>query len=252
MFDLYKNLKSLVDSDVVEQVDNETTLCLDETRPAELSSYTATHVNWGNESIYYVSDIHLVHKILNKFKNGATNKQIEKYIRKIVKDMVYEITKETYSYRQKENIRELEALESMILFGGDISSSFDISKIFYTEFVKECKNYTKEHRCYIYAVLGNHEFWEFKNIDECYKAYENLFESLNIRFLNNRACWFPREKKLKKEGYTEENYKKALPYLYNMIIVGGTGFAGCNETFNANSGIYRDTITREEEINIGG
>ena len=33
-----------------------------------------------------------------------------------------------------------------------------------------------------------------------------------------------------------------------MIILGGVGFAGLNTEFNATNGIYRSTITREEEI----
>ena len=33
-----------------------------------------------------------------------------------------------------------------------------------------------------------------------------------------------------------------------LVVLGGLGFSGCNETFNANNGIYRDTIDREQEI----
>ena len=33
-----------------------------------------------------------------------------------------------------------------------------------------------------------------------------------------------------------------------MVLFGGIGFSGLNEDFNANNGIYRDTLTRTQEI----
>ena len=248
MFDLYKNLKNLVDSDVVEQVDNETVLCLDETRPAELLSYTATHVEWANKDIYYISDVHLVHKILRKFPKGATNKQIEGYIKKIVQNLMSDILKESFPEDKIDAlISVLTGSENIFLFGGDISSSFEISKIFYNEFMNRCKDHSETKKYKVCAVLGNHEYWEFNNKKECCEAYKILFSSLNIRFLNNEICWINKHK-FNKEDYDEESYKKIIPHIHNMLIVGGTGFAGKNNIFNACNGIYSNAISRQEEI----
>ena len=35
---------------------------------------------------------------------------------------------------------------------------------------------------------------------------------------------------------------------FGLVVLGGTGFSGCNGEFNANNGIYRNTINRDMEI----
>ena len=205
--------------------------------------------------VYYISDIHLLHHVLKKFKNGATDEQIEMYIRKLVKGLFSEqLTSDILNYNRPK-----------VLFGGDISAIFEIAKIFYTEFVNfwerieeqlEIRNPSR--RGCIYAVLGNHEFWDFSNVKDCRIAYGNLFKELNINFLDNKIDWlgtptFP--SKMEKGKYVKVNkekepklYEEQMLRIHNTIIVGGTGFAGKNFEFNANNGVYRGTLTREEEI----
>lgn len=204
--------------------------------------------------VYYISDIHLLDHIIKKFRNGATDKQIKKYISKLTKELFSEeLISDILNYNRPK-----------VLFGGDISAIFEIAKIFYTEFVnhwerieKQLETRNSSRRGYIYAVLGNHEFWDFSDTKDCRNAYGNLFEELDINFLDNKIDWFgtptfpsKREKgkfvKLDKEKEPKV-YQEQMLRIHNTIIVGGTGFAGKNVEFNANNGIYRGVLTREEE-----
>ena len=157
------------------------------TLPQKIVFQSNDYKKYQCNCVYYISDIHLLHQILKKFKNGATDEQIKSYIRKLVKGLfTEELTSDILNYRHPK-----------VLFGGDISAVFEIAKIFYTEFVncwesveEQFEIKSSSRRGCIYAVLGNHEFWDFSNVDDCRMAYENLFKKLSIRFLDNRIAWF--------------------------------------------------------------
>lgn len=226
------------------------------TRPQSLPSMQGYKREWMSKRVYYISDIHLEHRIVNKFKRRATDDQIERYIKRIAQEL---ITKE---------IREIISCGNnpIVLFGGDIASNFELAKIFYSEFVEQwnkCYRQSDQYR-HIYAIIGNHEFWTFETIDDCYMAYREMFKSLNICFLENHMTYFGRYRlpmrqiqssdgnnsryvKLTKEDDAIE-YERQMRYIHNVLIVGGTGFAGYNQEFNANMGIYRHTLTRDQEI----
>ena len=82
----------------------------------------------------------------------------------------------------------------------------------------------------VVAILGNHEVRSFDSLNECINAYQTMLNELGIIFLNNQGCRIP-----------------AL-IGHKVAIIGGIGFAGNNAVSNANSGIYCDTINREQEI----
>ena len=212
--------------------------------------------------VLYISDIHLVHKVVKKFKEHATDEQIEQYIKGIADNL---ITPEFLGKWPWET--------PIVLFGGDVSSCFELSKIFFKEFMERWNKEEeaqsvilgeKKRECCVYAVLGNHEFWDFKTIDECNDAYSQLFKSLGICFLNNKARWFYahyvpkrfiKDKKgnivrteVLKEEDDEVEYQLQMRHIHNIIIVGGVGFAGKNCEFNADKNIYRKTLDREQEI----
>lgn len=208
--------------------------------------------------IFYISDIHLDHKIVCKFKKTATDDQIKRYVRKIARNLISGDLAESIGSRR----------QPIIIFGGDISSSFALAKEFYTEFVKEYQKtswnteyYLRLHE--IYAILGNHEFWDFKTSQNCYTAYKELFESLNVHFLQNKITQLGKYRvpvkqvaddngalkyeKLKKED-DELLYESQMKNIHNTLIVGGVGFAGYNKKFNANLGLYRDALNRKQEL----
>lgn len=259
---IFKRSKKIVDVSMYEKNERTIPVCITEadqvTCPSNLINSDGYDIKkWNCKHVYYISDIHLVHKVHKKFKNQVTDKQIKNYIKRIARDL---LTAEI-----RENITSWEG--TIILFGGDISSDFEIAEIFYREFMAECKKEISGKRwteLYVYAILGNHELWSFNNINECNSAYEKLFESLNICFLNNSLTWFgkyrtpmkiirdndspvPKSVPLKREE-DEEEYDYQMLYLHNILIVGGIGFAGYNQEFNADMGIYRGVLSRTEEI----
>ena len=246
-----------------------TPICITEnsnmTFPPRIIEPHSFDMKWFCKHVYYISDIHLVHKIVKKFKKKATDEQIIKFVKKIAKELITpEVKEHLYSYE-----------DVIVLFGGDISSDFELAKIFYTEFMTSWKKeLEKGHRDngFVFSILGNHEFWDFDNSKDCYKAYGDLFKALGINFLNNSINWFgsyqnpmkriidnrtgridwkPFYNDKDEEEYRENNseeYDEQMRYIHNMLIIGGVGFAGYNKEFNADQGIYRQALTRKEEI----
>ncbi len=286
--------------------------------------------------VYYISDLHLDNHIVAAFPNGAIDKDVIEYIGNTVLkllegDIVYEIR---------------HSKSPVILFGGDIASSFEIAALFYRTFkttwrilekkafdasrreraslkkeldacerqieiwkkkhpwayravkslteynsvptaIKEIYNRSEDIKqqlwkleseldtyrreryranigCkYVYAVLGNHEFWGFETYSACAKNYSALFSELGITFLNSDIAWLgkhripmrsvidPKTGKYHYEPLSREDDPKSYDiqdlFSGNVIIVGGVGFAPQNAEFNANQMIYGSAIDPEEE-----
>lgn len=223
------------------------------TQPANLQALDFG--NWYFNKVYYISDIHIDNHILNQFSHPQDGETIINYVKSVVKQLF-----------KGEFLKDIKrGRNPIVIFGGDIASSFSISKYFYTFFLNQWRNIIEKQcltypKTTIYAVLGNHEFWDFKSYNECIKEYQHLFDTLNIKFLNNSYDWFGIHfgaHKKTKDGYVLLN-KQDNPQEYdyymklnnNVIIIGGVGFAANNEEFNANCGIYRDCISRKEEIEL--
>ena len=104
-------------------------------------------------------------------------------------------------------------------------------------------------------MLGNHEFWEFPDlsVEQITDKYRKLLEEHGMYLLQNDLFY---ENEVDDHGiipYTELEQMTHTELTEKLrcsrlIVLGGTGFSGCNEEFNANDGIYRNTINREMEI----
>ena len=114
------------------------------------------------------------------------------------------------------------------------------------------------------VVLGNHELWAYPgaNIDEISEQYRSLSHSCIAQneillfeddvFEENEAsgsAWYH----LNEIHYSEAMEMPVEDLIQRMssarmIMLTGIGFSGCNYEFNADSGIYRDTLSREQEI----
>lgn len=210
-----------------------------ETIKAELITHDETDfekLNAYDRKIFYITDIHLDHRLIDRFPRYATFEEVEFFIQKYVKKIINTASEKGYY--------------DYLLIGGDVSFSFDISKIFYTEL---CKYWDPGK---IVVVLGNHELWCFdseKNNDTKEKSVENiaeryrmLFSELGISFLQNAML-------IGKRYFSETDILNKSPeelrFLAlnsNLIIFGGTGFSAYNPNFNATHGIYRSVITSIE------
>lgn len=193
----------------------------------------------NNFALCYISDLHLNHKLSNKFKNNVNKFELDSYFKKVIEQLKNSLPTFTYNYS--------------IVFVGDISYNFEVFKLFFKAYRAEIPYKTT------FVVLGNHELWDDK-LNNNSKSIEEIVESYR-KFLNSFECKIHLlENQLflpncKKQLYSQEEIlaldKNVLrkKFLCNSYaIFGGIGYAGMNEEFNFNQGIYRTQfITREQE-----
>ncbi len=188
-------------------------------------------------SVYYISDIHLDEKITKKFREHASKNEIEYYISSLVDKMVSSIVSDV--------------LRKYIIIAGDVSSSFNISKIFYKKLVEKAGIFSKSIVC----ILGNHELWNIdrvtdNNVSSIIDIYRKLFKDLGITFLQNELLVvnsnFEIISEIELEKMSDEELKsKTIDSQFT--IFGGVGFSGYNLDFNASKLIYFDTIQTLDE-----
>ncbi|MGN0798232.1 MAG: metallophosphoesterase [Christensenellales bacterium] len=193
----------------------------------------------NNFVLCYISDLHLNHKLLNKFKNSVNKFELDFYLKKVIERLKSSLPTFTYNYS--------------IVFVGDISYNFEVFKLFFKAYRAEMPYQTT------FVVLGNHELWDIGLNKNC-KTVEEIVESYR-KFLNSFECkihllenqlFLPNDKQ---HLYSQEEIfaldKNVLrnKFLCNSYaIFGGIGYAGINEEFNFNQGIYRTQyITRKQE-----
>lgn len=192
-----------------------------------------TMLNDTSRKMYYISDIHLNHKLSKEFPTNATELEVKMYIRKIIEKMMATATESSY--------------DDFLLLAGDISFNFEISALFYKELVQFWRGP-------IVAVLGNHELWncnqygDVHSVNEIIQQYRALFSSLHITFLQNDLLLSNGEIILENQLKSiDEDKLKNICMKSPFVILGGLGFSGLNSQFNATHGIYHQTITSMDE-----
>lgn len=193
-------------------------------------------LNDNPRKIYYISDIHINHKIIKEFPQHATKQEVVAFIRRFVSRMVATATEKSD--------------DDYLLVAGDVSFNYEVSVIFYSELVKLWR---PRH---IVAILGNHELWDFnrdgksytcnESLNEITNKYRELFSSLKICFLQNELLLLNEECPL---VIPEEQLKSATAEILknaclksSLVILGGLGYSGYSSNFNATQGIYRHTV----------
>ena len=178
--------------------------------------------------VSYITDIHLNHKVMaNKCKTRE--------------DCIYVMRNMVKSFREQ--------CSRINLIGGDITSDKSIYEEYINLFSKKVGGKT-------FITLGNHELWEFEG-----EAFENIVSyykkilSQNDMYLvqNNLFLQTP-------SGIKEITEKQLIDISQNdlrsatrdasLIIFGGIGLAGKNSEFNANNGIYKKVLNRQQEIEL--
>lgn len=121
--------------------------------------------------IYYISDIHLDHKIYKRFGKHGNLQKIISYIDRLVDELLKDDGEKDIDF----------SMQATLIITGDVSHSLAINKIFY-ETLSERLPYHRD----VFVVLGNHELWEYNSTDEALAAYNELFDNLpNIHLLHN-------------------------------------------------------------------
>lgn len=213
--------------------------------PKEVIAYydvTDSGLSDDTRRIYYISDLHLNHKLQMQFQDRATVNEVKYYIKQLVSKLVKSGTEHTY--------------DDFLLIEGDVSFNFNIAEIFYTELAQK---WEPER---IVVILGNHELWDYdsdekdRSVEKVIEKYRNLFGRLNINFLQNDLMVVTGDFSFcsKVNIITEkELLSNSAEWLREkclnsrLTIFGGIGFSGENQEFNADYGIYRKTIETLEK-----
>ena len=204
----------------------------DKTESQVLSRFDEANYDATKEKIYYISDLHLMHK-LEHFR-PKSKADVEYVIQTIAKTIADESGK-------------------ILLIGGDVASDYNIFELFLRRLRIEFD------RCncspLVIMILGNHELWDFQNkpLEKIIDAYRNLAAAYGMYLLHNNIiyrhsyyCWDCISTDELKQLSVHEIHEKLRTA--EMIFFGGLAFSGCNENFNAYNGIYRETINRCQEI----
>lgn len=211
----------LLPADIAETVNNNSEIDSHKRQQDDSLSYTRIH---------YISDLHLDHRIAHA--NCLTNEDVKNVIKKSAID----ISGKLYS-------------RDTLIIVGDIAGNFEYFKIF----IKMLRGSTKAN---IVLVLGNHDLWGFENkkLSEIISEYKGMLSEEKIVLLQNNIVYLENGGNIVKEITTGELDSSEAPYIRkklskaSAIIFGGIGFAGLNADFNADNGIYRGAVSREEEI----
>ena len=90
--------------------------------------------SYRQRAVYYISDLHLVHHIIMRFPKGATDKKIRDYIHELVIGLFdSEFGNKVYNFESP-----------IVLFGGDVASSYNVSELFYRDFIHTWEQRVKE------------------------------------------------------------------------------------------------------------
>lgn len=187
----------------------------------------------NSQRIYYITDIHLMHKIKNA--DCKSKDDIRYVLQKVIDNIVSETG-------------------NLLLIGGDVSSEFFVFELF-VKLLKWELSRKRYGRTEVIFVLGNHELWGFpkKSIDEITAIYRNIIEENGMHLLQNALLYkdsYGRVCKISYEELLSISTKELRMRIQStrIVILGGLGFSGYNEEFNANQGIYRETLNRAGEI----
>lgn len=215
-------------NNLVKKVSNYVKPLIDQSIPSVLVDY---YIN-NSARISYISDIHIMHRL--KQMNATRKEDVVLEIKSIVESIVSQMT-------------------DILLIGGDISSDYNIFRLFIEQLKRAVKKSDKD--TVIFFVLGNHEFWSFENTDinKIIKKYCSLINNTRMVLLYNAIIYRDHEKRYhiltEKDLLIISNEEiRNRTRTADIIIYGGTGFSGYNRERNADIGLYHNAISREKEI----
>lgn len=197
-------------------------------------------VLYGNDrsvnarKIFYVTDIHLMHRL--QHSKCVTRDDCIYVIQRIIDSLL-------------ENL----LAESFLLIGGDVASEFGIFRLF-VELLRQTIDERRLHTEVVF-VLGNHELWEFSGytVDSIVAEYRQVLSDNKMHLLQNEILYLDRGSKVLSISeqdilvLSDEDIRNKLRTA-RVILFGGVGFSGYNYDLNADSGVYRATLSREDEI----
>lgn len=212
-----------------EKRELDTSIC-----PRELDKFDI-NFDVNSQRVYYISDLHLLHRLRNA--HCESPQDVENLLTHIAETIASEA-------------------KGLLLINGDFSSDFSLFRMFVDILSHQIDKLTS-----VVFTLGNHEFWDFngKSVDEIVEIYRKVLDKYGMYLLHNDllyrtethiflAKWNVHILKTSELFNSDVQTLKDTLRQARTVIWGGTGFSGYNSEFNANNGIYRNTLSREEEI----
>lgn len=203
------------------------------------------------QKIFYISDLHLMHRLLNANCKSLNDELF------VFQNLIDRLLENTFLPK------------SIILIGGDTAS--DIAR--FELFVRLLRSSIDERKLKVHVVftLGNHELWDFLGenfteiidtrnnkitrleFDKIVEKYRKIIVDNKMYLLQNNLIFKSDDNNIEEITTDELNILSKSALLDRLkkariILFGGLGFAGYNTQFNANQGIYRYAIDRQQEI----
>ena len=197
-------------------------------------------------TVYYITDLHLEHQLREILCDGKADlEKVESFIDLKIEEM----------------LTDIHGTKNYLLIGGDVRHTKELVSFFYRKLRSAWKGT-------VISILGNHELWDdypkgAKNgcvsrpLEEIIEDYHNrinfndrryqssvlLQNEVFINYKNSRNRVISEKQIL---SATDDDLRGLLSKA-TFIVLGGIGFSGLNQHFNAESGLYRSALTTIEE-----
>ena len=203
------------------------------------------NAGFNNNMIYYITDIHLEHQIIENLEED-----------------ICKLSQEEIRYRIKNKIREIiksvPDTSATLLIGGDVADSIELEMLFY----EQLSSLIQGWRGRIISILGNHELWDgnptalapVRLVDEIIDDYKKALQNrTKITLLENALFVDYKECPgviIDEQTILNASIEELTEICANstFLLLGGIGFSGLNPSYNASMGLYRATGSREEDI----
>ena len=201
-----------------------------------------------SKTVYYISDLHIEHQLKDILENdNCTFEDVSNALDRKIAEMFSSIN-DTSGY---------------LLIAGDVGHYKRVVALFYHKLRRRWGGS-------VISVLGNHELWDdhpegslfgyvSRTIPEIVSDYRNIINykgwlksgsllqnAVYINYKNKQECVIEEEQILSaSEADLRDICSKA-----SLIILGGIGFSGLNERFNAAHGLYRSAVITQEDDEV--
>ena len=193
--------------------------------------------------ISYITDLHLEHQLKDLLDNGkADYKSIDTFLDEKIQEMASSV----------------QGIGNYLLIGGDVGHTKELVTMFYQKLMRAWNGR-------IIFILGNHELWDnhpegikggyiSRPLEEIVDDYRNrinhsgwngllLQNEVFINYKNRHSRVISEEQIL---NAADEDLRGLLSKS-TFILLGGIGFSGFNQRFNAEAGLYRSAVTTVKE-----
>ncbi len=215
---------------------------------------------------FYITDLHLESQL------GLTGMTVDE-----IKGKVAQKADEMLSGISKEDMAD-----GVLLVGGDVADSEEVAKIFYDAVFFRFRGpiifVLGNHELWDGCTYANGESRQKRSIDEVVGAYKEFnkttfgFEAKLYCLENEALVCFKNSMYRNSDEFGVGRKTAGMPrgglcvlteeMLLNtstddlreffdecsMIVLGGLGFCGLNQRYNADTGLFRDRVSREEDI----